>query len=584
MQQRRVGLGLCGVLGCVLVSACAGSDAAGAGGGVGGNQPHSGSGGTGGTGALGGTGFGGGGFGGVGGAGGAGFFDGGLPPLPPEMELSANFELPRAGDRFVYAANPAGDTVAVIDATNLRISTIEAGDQPTFLQTLVGTDNAIVLNVGSNDATLIRATETAITRSTVRVVPGANAIAVAPDGKHAVVYYDSAYTSAAGSSGSFQDVTVIRIDDTGDTGVSLTVGFRPSAVFHQADGSRSFVVTEDGVSILDYATIDQDGAGIAPTIPTGDVGVGALDVSVTADGKYALARGQNNASLRLIDLNTRAITTLPLTSALLRNNTDDADAGVSELPEVALVVTDLDLAPDGRSAFAVIRDASSVLALPIPEAFTDPTTIATIHVPGQVVGSVTIADDGRRALLYTTAWDQIESVTVINLEDISDAPRTVALRKAVKAIAISPDGENALVVHKKLDGSPDQVGLTEDEKIDRRYGYSVINLATHFAKLQVTDTEVGPFSIVPDGNYLFLLFNTEPSRLVQRVNLRNFLVDGVALGSRPVSIGAVEQSHKVFVSQEHADGRITFIDWTAESLADATESVTGFELNSRIRQ
>lgn len=580
MQQPRVGLGLCGVLGCVLLGACAGPDEEGAGGagGAGGvNQPNGGFGGTGGTGFGGGAGF-----GGVGGAGGIFDFDGGLPPLPPEVELSANFELPRAGDRFVYAANPAGDTVAVIDATNLRISTVEAGDQPTFLQTLVGTDNAIVLNVGSNDATLIRATEANISRSTVKVVPGANAIAVAPDGKHAVVYYDSAYTSASGSSGSFQDVTVIRIDDTGDTGVSLTVGFRPSAVFHQADGSRSFVVTEDGVSILDYATIDRDGAGIAPTIPTGSVGSGALDVSVTADGKYALARSENSSALRLIDLNSRDITTLQLTSALLTS--DDADAGVASSEPIALAVTDLDLSPDGRTAFAVVRDASTVLALPIPEAFSDSTTVAAIHVPGQVIGSITIADDGRRALLYTTAWDVIETVTVINLEDISDAPRTVALRKSVKAIAIAPDGETALVVHKKLDGSPEQVGLTPDEMIDRSYGYSVVNLATSFAKLQVTDTEVGPFSVVPDGNYLFLLLNTEPSRLVQRVNLRSFVVDSVTLGSRPVSIGAVEQSHKVFVSQEHPDGRITFIDWTAESLADATESVTGFELNSRIRQ
>jgi hypothetical protein len=81
-----------------------------------------------------------------------------------------------------------------------------------------------------------------------------------------------------------------------------------------------------------------------------------------------------------------------------------------------------------------------------------------------------------------------------------------------------------------------------------------------------------------------LLFNTASVRLVQRVSLSTFLVDSVSLGSRPVSIGSVAQSHKVFVSQEHPDGRITFIDWRAPSIENATESVTGFELNSRIRE
>lgn len=62
--------------------------------------------------------------------------------------------------------------------------------------------------------------------------------------------------------------------------------------------------------------------------------------------------------------------------------------------------------------------------------------------------------------------------------------------------------------------------------------------------------------------------------------MESFLVNTISLGSPPISLGAVPRSEKVFVSQEHPDGRITFIDWTEET----TESVTGFELNSRIRE
>jgi len=227
-----------------------------------------------------------------------------------------------------------------------------------------------------------------------------------------------------------------------------------------------------------------------------------------------------------------------------------------------------------------VRNQGVVLALPIPEAFTDPTSITAIDVPGQVIGSITVSDDGRRVLAYTTAYDLAEAVTVIDLQNLTAPPVTVALRKAVQAIAIAPDGESALVIHKKADGDPNQIGIEPDLAIDRSYGYSVVSLANGFAKLQVTPTEVGPFTIVPDGSYLFLLFNTDAARLVQRVSLRTFLVDSIPLGSRPVSVGSVAASHKVFVSQEHPDGRITLIDW----LTAATESVTGFELNSRIRQ
>ena len=57
--------------------------------------------------------------------------------------------------------------------------------------------------------------------------------------------------------------------------------------------------------------------------------------------------------------------------------------------------------------------------------------------------------------------------------------------------------------------------------------------------------------------------------------LKSFVPEQVALASRPVAMGVVPDSRRLFVGQEHPDGRITFIDW--EPLE--TTSVTGFELN-----
>ena len=82
------------------------------------------------------------------------------PVLPPGVEVEVDFEQPQASERFVYAANPDTGTVAIIDATSQAIQTIETGDRPTFLRTLAGTDDAIVLNVGSDDATILRSPAT----------------------------------------------------------------------------------------------------------------------------------------------------------------------------------------------------------------------------------------------------------------------------------------------------------------------------------------------------------------------------------------------------------------------------------------
>lgn len=505
----------------------------------------------------------------------------GVPALPDEVETNVEFELPHAGDRYVYAANPESDSVAVIDSETLGIQTVEAGDGPTFLQTLGGTDAAVVLNVGSDDATIIRTKNGVSTTTSVDVQPGSNAIAVSKDGRHAVVYFNADHRSV-GSTGSFQDLSVLTLDADGDLSTGMTVGFRPSQVSFSEDGKFAFVVTEDGTSILDFAQIKKGGAGIANTVSLGnDADARSLDVSVTPDGAYALARRENDSALRLANLKTEELLTLDLNAHVpLPEVAITADGGVPDAALVVAPVTDVDLAPNGKFALAVVRDFRTVLKVPIPEAFTDPSTIIAIQFDKEIIGSVSISPDSKRALLYTTVVDDNERISILDIEEETFEP--VRLPKAVQAITIAPDSETALIVHRKLAGDPNQAGISPDELIDRSFGYSVLKLATGFSKLQLTPSQLGPSLIVPDGSNMFILFNNPAlaEREVQRVGLESFLVKSLILGSPPVSVGAVPKSKKVFVGQEHPDGRITFIDWTN----DKTESVTGFELNSRIRE
>lgn len=501
--------------------------------------------------------------------------------LPPEKETSLNFQLPQASEHYVYALNPAAGTVAIIDASTQAIQTIKTSAQPTYLRTLEGTDNAIVLNIGSNKASVIRMRDGSAQKSDLVVSPGANAIAVAPNGKHAVVYYNAGYESVGKSPGSYQDVAVLTVadDPADDRAVGMTVGFQPREVFFDSQGARAFVVTDDGVSVLDFEQIEKDGPGIAKLVTFGGgVDQKNLDVAITPDGAFALARTDEQSALHLVELASGDVRTLDLAN-IFPSDTGE-DAGVAPRP---VVVTDLDLMPTGREALAALRNQSTIVRLALPEAFKDPSQVRSIYVDGEVVGSLTVAPDGNSALAYTTATPELERVVIVDL-DKDAAPRTVRLRKSVGAVTYTPDSSTAVITHEKLRGSPDEPGLSAEAQVDRSYGYSLLRLSTGDVKLQRTATQLGPIAMVPDASYLFILFRDDTLAIkeVQRVALSSFLVDPVIpLENPPISMGVARASGAVFVNLEHPDGRMTFIDW--KDPIEKLRTVTGFELNSRIR-
>jgi hypothetical protein len=504
--------------------------------------------------------------------------------LPPERETSVDFQLPQASEHYVYAVNPSAGTVAIIDANTQAIQTIKTGALPTYLRTLEGSDDAIVLNIGSNKASIIRMRDSKPAKSDVPVNAGANAIAVAPDGKHAVVYYNASYMTAGKTPGSYQDVAVLTIGDSaddGDAAVSMTVGFQPRDVFFDSQSTRAFVVTEDGVSVLSFEQINEEGPGIAKLVTFGsNVDQKNSDVAITPDGRFGLARTDDQSTLHLVELATGKVRTLDLALAYQPAPVVAADdAGVEDRP---VIVTDLDLMPNGREALAALRNQSAVVRLALPEAFEDPKRVSTIHVAGAVVGSLTVAPDGKSALAYTTATN-LERAAIVPLEG-KDGPRNVLLRKAVKAVAYTPDSRTAIITHEKLPGAPDEPGLSPEVQVDRSYGYSLLRLATGDVKLQRTATELGPIAMVPDASFLFILFRDDNQGIkeVQRVALNSFLVDPIiGLENPPISMGVARASGAVFVNLEHPDGRMTFIDWNDP--IEKLKTVTGFELNSRIR-
>ena len=486
------------------------------------------------------------------------------PATPPETEVRQDFEVPRGGGRFVYVANRRRDSVAVIDSTGLAIRTVAVGDTPTSLATVEGQDVALVINSGSRDVNILRTDGAGVTSvSRVPVVGGANRISVAPGGRHAVVWFDSSVPSAgAPVGGSFQEASVIALASGADVAFDLTVGFRPTDVVFSSDGRGAFIVTEDGISVVRFAEVKA--AMVAPFVRLPDDGAAAApvrDVSVTPDGRYAIARREGSAIVMLLDLAA------------------SSGPAIVQPLDLGSPPTDLDLAPSGAFALAVLRAENAYVRIAVPAGFAPGVPIDKRVLPGESVGSAVLSPDGARAVLYTTAASPpVERLVVVDLAG-QGAPLPVTLKKSVRTVAIAPDGKAAIVLHNKAPGDPNDTKADVETQIDRHFGYTVVNLGTGFPKLQITSADVTALAITPDGSRAFVLL--PGPRAAQRITLSSFIVDEFPLGSPPVSLAVLGTMVKrVFVSQEHPEGRISFINWET----GVVESVTGFELNGRIVQ
>ena len=176
-------------------------------------------------------------------------------PLPPETELESSYEVPVATGHFIWVANPQSGRVAYVDASTLEVHTVEAGNAPTYMSPIPGADDAvIVLNVLSDDATVLRVGAAGLESRTIRgVAHGANALAVSGDGGWAIAWTDARRVKNAdrqrrlpgphghqpGSAGGQAEDHRLR---------RLPAG-RPSR--SPPTARQAFAVTEDGITVVE---------------------------------------------------------------------------------------------------------------------------------------------------------------------------------------------------------------------------------------------------------------------------------------------------------------------------------------------
>lgn len=460
---------------------------------------------------------------------------------PPEKEIETEYEAPVATGRFVWVANPTSGRVALVDATTLAVRTVEAGNGPTFVGAVPGEgqDATVVLNVLSEDATLLRATANRIDAKTFPTAKNVNALAFSPDGRWAIAWADARKAPSAPRTEGFQELTVL--DLTAGTATNLAVGYRPVLVGFAGAG-RAYAVTRDGITIIGLgpnpARVKEVPIAEAPSDDPG-----TRDVFVTPDGTTAFVRRDGSAQIATVNLETNALGSVTLPGP----------------------VTDIDLSDGGDKAVAVVRQTSEVAVIPVasPAAFT------TVAITGETVGSVALAPGGAKALLYTNATPT-ERFTIL---DIGGAPafRTVRVYSPVLGIFSSPDARHAVVLHDRTEGTGSEPGTPG--------AFSIAPIADNLPpRIQATLARPTAVAVTNDRAIIAERHDSRGIFGAYLARMPQLMIERYPLASPPIAVGVVPAAKRAFIAQAHPEGRLTFIDIDT----GVARTLTGFELSSRV--
>ncbi len=468
---------------------------------------------------------------------------------PPEKEVESDYEAPVATGRFVWVANPKSGRIAYVDATTLQVRTVEAGNAPTYVAAVPGpagsADTTLVLNVLSEDATLLRAEGNNITSRTFKVAKQVNSLAFSSDGRYAIAWADSRKTPAAPRTEGFQDLTVL--DLASGTSTILAVGYRPVSVGFAAGQARAHAVTQDGIAIVDLT----GGAHVTKNVAISDTpneDPGSRDVSVTPDGSIALIRRDGLATITAVALDTAVRTTITLPGP----------------------VTDLDLDDKGSRAVAVVRSTSQVAVLPIPGVLTAPAVFTTVTITGETVGSVALSPGGTKGLLFTNA-SATERVTVLDLATDPPPFRTARLYSPVLAVFSAPDAAHAVVLHDRTVGAGGAAGSPG--------AFSIVPITNAFPA-KIVATKAAPTAVAMTNDRAIIAERDDSTKVfgAYLARMPQLQVERYTLASPPIAVGVVAGAKRAFIAQEHPDGRLTFIDLET----GVARTLTGFELSARV--
>lgn len=485
-----------------------------------------------------------------------------------------------ATESYVFVPNQTddSDTVALIDGWDFSVHPMQVGLEPTQVvaadvegQGSVG----YVLSKGEPTVAIVRADQgSGLNGADVRLLPvpwEVNQLTISPDGRHVLAYIDPTEPiNDSASTASLQTMALIRLgDEPGEDEVfHLSVTRLIDDIAFSEDSTLAFVVGREGINRLPLNDIKADAF-----FPPLDLDMASSvfapqdqEVAFSNDGSLLAMRTSQYAGVGLFELNP-----------------DEAVIDDYRLIDLDGIPTDLDLVErdDGtRLMVATIRDQQQVVLFDIDEAIDadeeDDSFLRVLDAPGVDAGIGRLTPDESAMVIFSTL-PQTPTVGLLDLE--SETIETFELRNQIKTVAISPDSETAVVVHRPEEGQASS--SDPEEKFRHSEAVTIWDLQTGYRRpiglrgepeeiLMTTDVDENPFL------YLMLTSSNPAEQGVKKIDLSTHRTDFVRLPRRPLQLGVVAE--QVFVSQEESTGRITFFDVTTND----QRTVSGYELNAGI--
>jgi len=470
----------------------------------------------------------------------------------PEVEEKFDYRIPVSSGGYVFIPDRANDKLIVVNSETLNIQIVEVGATPTHVVPLGDDGRVAVLAVDSDEVSIVAVdAQGTITSSEIEVRQDTNALVPSADGRFVIAFWDSLFEDESPSPETNQDISIIDTSAGKIRVYDTVVGMNPISVSYNNDTSRAFVITETGIDIIDLENLSD--SFIPDAIKLFDepfIDPDLVEVAIDATGTIAMGRRDDSVDVSVAWL----------------DGTDEKR--IYTLPAAP---TDLDLSVDGTWGMLALRATSqvAVFALPLPASATD-FPFELVSLGGLVCGTATLLNDGSGAALYTTVEgtaDDRRLITILSRDGAAWNTASQLLTRAIKSVEASPDSTSLFVMH------------NSELYDDMPWSYSLVKLPKLQTKFQQLEEEPGQLLMTPQGDHAFLIVTDGFTlKRIDIINLGSFIVDSLNLGSVPTALGYATQTDKVFVSQDHPSGRMTFVDMADDSV----KTVTGYALNNEI--
>jgi YVTN family beta-propeller protein len=467
--------------------------------------------------------------------------------LPPEDEIDFLVTEPTGTDRYLFVANPARDSISRIDVQTRQVDTVEVGDEPTRVVVSADFSRAVAFCAGSDTVSIIDTGSLETVELPVR--EDFNYLEISPDGRWAVAWFNADAEEADFDIEGVRSFTEVSFVDTEElVAHSFSVGHNPKQVLFTEGDQLAVVVSDEHLTTVDLTVDPVSPLPVDLETDLEDPPVIA-EVVVSPEGRWTFVRHHGLNIILAIDLATGELGGL--------------DAGLDP--------TDMDLSEDGLRLYVVARGSSEIRVFDATEPLDAPPTVHATPTTS-TLGSLVLVPGGELGLLFTTATLE-DRFTTWDLT--TDEMTERLLVKPVRAVAASPDGASALVVHTLADVEG------ADDLFADAYAMTVVDVVSWITNPVGLERRPRRWSTTPDGRYS--MFIMDDNLNVGVIDYVTRLVDDVSVPSMPLFLGMLPldegaEQNLGWVSQDHDIGRISFVRPSDLSV----ETVTGFELNSGI--